>query len=182
MPVAFRPSERHSFNPATQQHIFRGDPGVTFWAGVGFMTTSVFLFAVVALARQGLVSSDPGAGEPLTLAGFGIVSAWLSVRAFRVGIYVSPGVLRVNNWVRTRTVRSSQIRAINLTMKVTSGGEGPTVWNWFPLVELNDGSTFWMSGLDCGLARSMKKGNQMAQPDKVELVNEVRRLLKVGGS
>ena len=144
---------------------------MVFWTGVGLLTGSVVVFVVVALALAGLVSRDPGPAEPLGLLAMGIVGSWLGFRSLRVGAYVSPGVLRVNNWFRTRTVSRSQITAINLRQR--RGGEaGPY---WCPLVELDEGSSFWISGIECGRGA-------IPLPERVALVNEIRRLLEVGGA
>ena len=65
--VNLRPSEQHSFNSATKEHVFRSSPAQVFWCGVALLTASVAVFVIVALGFAGLVSRDPGLGEPIEL-------------------------------------------------------------------------------------------------------------------
>jgi hypothetical protein len=126
---------------------------------------------------DGLESSDQvadnGRREELGLA-TGVFCGWLGFRSFRVGVYVRPGVLIVNNWFRTRTLHRSQIAEINV-MPRREGEDG--LW-WRVSVELMDGSSIWISAIDCGKASP----TEMPKPDRVAVVDEIRRLLDVGGS
>jgi hypothetical protein len=86
-----------------------------------------------------------------------------------VGVQVSGEKLTIRSYLRTRTVDASQIRAITLHPKTISQG-GAT---WIPRVDLTDGTSIWITSLECGPA---------ARPprlDRVATVDELRKLLRL---
>ena len=172
-----RPSKEYFYDAKSEWHVFRSIPTMVFYVGVFFLALSVASIVVGILEWMG--AADRGAGHSpfLWFFAFGLCSAWFGFRSFRVGVYVRPGVLRVNNWFRTRTVERSEIAAINV--EITKEGEAGRVWR--PTVELNDGSIVRISAIDCGRVDAHKDHVTWPTIESTELVAKIRKILNVGG-
>lgn len=110
--------------------------------------------------------------QSLELWAFAIFGGWFGIRCLRVGVVVTPNGIRAQNFFRTRAAERSQISVINLQER----NEGESGYHWFPQVQLIDGSSFWISSLDCGPTRNNP------WPDRLEQVHELRRILRVDGT
>jgi hypothetical protein len=136
----------------------------SYWIGVALLATAPLSVAV------GFIGG-PIDGQSLVLWSSAIFAAWLGIRCMRVCVVVSPNDLRAQNYFHTRSVDRKQILEINISKK--RGGEGGPVW--MPQVRMTDGSTFWISTLECG---SVRKG---LMPDRVAMLHEIRRILQLTG-
>jgi hypothetical protein len=160
-----RGPRHHSVDASGQRHVFRGQPALTFWSGVSLLAISV-VFVVTGFI------AGPIDSQSLVLWAFAILFTWFGIRCLRVGVVVSPDGMQARNFFRTRSAQRSQISAINLHGR----DEGQSGYRWFPQVQLINGSTFWVSCLDCG------RIGQNPLPDRLEQLHEVRRMLNVEGT
>jgi len=118
------------------------------------------------------LAGGPIDGDSLFLMLFAPFSVWLGVRCLRVCVVADSNSLVARNFFSTRTVTQDRIAAIDLAMK--SSGEGGYVR--MPQVRLIDGSTFWISALECGNAKKSPR------PDRLSMLHELRSILRVSGA
>jgi hypothetical protein len=161
---------QHAVDRSETTHTFRVQRGLFLASGIAAVAFGIACLALaVAAPLSGWSPSVGNKGDAVLLVGMDVPCLWLGIRLLRVGVQVSGEKLTIRSYLRTRTVDASQIRAITLHPKAISQGGA----SWIPRVDLTDGTSIWITSLECGPA---------AQPprlDRVATVGELRKLLRL---
>jgi hypothetical protein len=134
--------------------------GLSLWvAGIGLLAPAIFDFTKNALSNG------------LKFLPISIVCWYCGFRCLRFGVVVTSQGITVHNFFLTRTANVTQIAAIDLE----AHDSGEAGLHWVPRVKRNNGSRFWVSGLDFGRAEIAPS------PDGLALLEEIRNVLGTSG-
>jgi Septum formation len=159
---------RHTVDRGGTTHTIRLQRGLLLFFGIVVLAAAAAGFGVaLAAPLSGWSPSVGSKGGEVELVGLGVLAIWFGIRLCRVGVQVTGQKLTIRNYVRTRTVNASDIRAITLQPKEISQGGAV----WIPRVDLTDGTSIWITSFECGPARRPPK------LDRVATVDEVQKLL-----
>lgn len=161
---------RHTVNRSETTHTIRLQRGLLLLSGIVVLAGAAACFGVaLAAPLSGWSPSVGSKGGEVELVGLGVLTLWFGIRLCRVGVQVTGQKLTIRNYFRTRTVNASDIRAITLQPKEISQGGAV----WIPRVDLNDGTSIWITSFECGPAGRPPK------LDRVATVDEVQKLLGI---